>query len=100
MRHLFCLLALLFAAPPSLAAEVRSLSVQTGRGKSAAFVLAGSDDSQQLLVLVVASGVMLRTLNTSRRERLKLEAKQRRLYATGAEDEQEASGGKEVGQAE
>jgi hypothetical protein len=56
MRYLLSLAALFFAALPSLADDVRSLSVQTGRGKSAAFVLTGKDDSQQLVVLGKSDG--------------------------------------------
>jgi hypothetical protein len=43
-----------------------------------------------LITLVVAAGVMLRTLNTQRFERLKLEAKRQKLYEQmGGEDEDE-----------
>lgn len=40
-----------------------------------------------LLALMLAAVVLLRTLGTSRMERLKLEAKQRRLYAAESGDE-------------
>jgi hypothetical protein len=45
-----------------------------------------------LIVLVVAAGVLLRSLNTQREERLRLEAKRQRLY--------EQMGGGEEGEAE
>ncbi len=41
-----------------------------------------------MFVLIVAAGVLLRSLNTQRAERLKLEAKQQELYEQTAEENQ------------
>lgn len=53
-----------------------------------------------MLVLVLAAGVLLRSLNTQRSERLKLEARQRQLYESQQQEDDLLSSSQPVEQTE